>query len=92
MWNNWKMKSTMFIHNDDVKRLHVVVQGTHKLVEMGHINFEDHVLTKRQHVGKKMNVMDEMFKDEKNGVIVESNLYLLLEVVHIFEVLEFTVA
>jgi hypothetical protein len=32
-----------------------------------------------------MNVMDE-----KNGVIIESNLRLLLEVMRVFEVLEFT--
>ncbi len=44
MWNNWKMKSTTFIHNDDLKCFHVVVQGSHKLVLMGHINFEDRVL------------------------------------------------
>jgi hypothetical protein len=47
MWNNRKMKSTTFIHNDDVKCFHVVIQGTHKLVVMGRINFEDHVLIKR---------------------------------------------
>jgi hypothetical protein len=41
------MKSTTFIHNDDVKCFHMVVQGTHKLVMMGHINFEDHALIKR---------------------------------------------
>ncbi len=38
------MKSTTFIHNDDVKCFHVVVQGTHKLVMMGRINFEVHAL------------------------------------------------
>jgi hypothetical protein len=37
-----------------------------------------------------MNVMGGMFKDEKNGVTIESNLHLLLEVVRFFEVLEFT--
>jgi len=39
---------------------------------------------------EKMNVMGEMFKDEKNGVTIESNLHLL-EVARIFEVLEFTI-
>jgi hypothetical protein len=27
MWNNWKRKFVMFIHNDDAKCFHVVVQG-----------------------------------------------------------------
>jgi hypothetical protein len=47
MWSNRKMKSIMFIHNDDVKCFHIVVQGTHKLVMMDCINFEDHALIKR---------------------------------------------
>jgi hypothetical protein len=46
MWNNRKMKFATFIH-DDVRCFHVVVQGTHKLVVMDHINFQDHVLIKR---------------------------------------------
>jgi hypothetical protein len=37
-----------------------------------------------------MNVMGEKFKDEKNEVTIENNLHLLLEVVHVFKVLEFT--
>jgi hypothetical protein len=41
------MKFATFIHNDDVKCFHVVVQRKHKLVVMGCINFEDHVLIKR---------------------------------------------
>jgi hypothetical protein len=57
---------------------------------MGHINFEDHVLIKRRHASKKMNVMSGTFKDEKKKVTVESNLRSLLEFVHIFKVLEFT--
>jgi hypothetical protein len=46
MWINRMMKFVIFIHNDDVKCFHVVVQGTHKFVVMGHINFEDHALIK----------------------------------------------
>jgi hypothetical protein len=46
---------------------------------------------KNQWVDENMNVMGRMFKDEKNGVIVESNLRLLLEIMPIFEVLEFTI-
>ncbi len=56
MWNNRKMKFVTFIHNDDAKCFHMVVQGTHKLVMIGCINFEDHVLIKRQRVDEKMNV------------------------------------
>jgi hypothetical protein len=59
------MKFATFIHNDDVKCLHMVVQGTHKLVMMGRINFKDHVLMKRRWENEKMNVTSEMFKDEK---------------------------
>ncbi len=54
-----------FIHNDDAKCFHVAVQGTHKLVVMGHINFKDHALIKIRWVDEKMNVMGGMFKDEK---------------------------
>ncbi len=59
------MKFTTFIHNDDVKCFHVVMQRTHKLIVMGRINFEDHALIKRWRANEKMNVMGEMFKDEK---------------------------
>jgi hypothetical protein len=43
----------------------VAIQGTHKLVVMGHINFKDHALIKKQHEDEKMNVMGGMFKKEK---------------------------
>jgi hypothetical protein len=59
------MKFATFIHNDDVKCFHTVVQGTHKLVMMGHINFEDHALIKRQWAYEKMNMTGGMFKDMK---------------------------
>jgi len=41
------MKFIMFIHNDDIKCFHMALQGTHKLVIMGRIDFEDHVLIKK---------------------------------------------
>jgi hypothetical protein len=44
MWSNRKMKFATFIHNDDVKCFHMVVQRTHELIVMVHINFEDHAL------------------------------------------------
>ncbi len=67
MWSIQKMKFVAFIHNDDAKCFHVVVQRTRKLVVMGHINFEDHALIKRRHASKKMNAMGKKFKDEKKG-------------------------
>jgi hypothetical protein len=84
------MKFATSIHNDDVKCFHMVVQETHKLIVMGCMNFEDHALIKRWQAGKKLNVMSETFKDEKKRVTVESSLHLLLEVMRIFKVLEFT--
>jgi hypothetical protein len=65
MWSNWKRKFATFIHNDDVKCFHMVIQGAHKLVVMGHINFKDHALIKKWQVDEKMNVMGGMFKDVK---------------------------
>jgi deferrochelatase/peroxidase EfeB len=59
------MKFALFIHNDDVKCFHMVVQGTHKLVMMGHVNFKDHALIKRQRANEKMNLTGGMLKDEK---------------------------
>jgi hypothetical protein len=41
------MKFMTFVHNDDVKCFHMVVQKTHKLLVMGCINFKDYVLIKR---------------------------------------------
>jgi hypothetical protein len=41
------MKFVTFIHNDDVKCFHVLVQRTYKLVVMGRIKFEDHALIKK---------------------------------------------
>jgi len=89
MWSNQKMKFATFTHNDDAKYFHVAIQKTHKLVVMGHINFKDYAFIKRQWIDEKMNVTGKMFKDMKKGVTVESNLRLLLEVMCIFEVLEF---
>jgi hypothetical protein len=59
---------------------------------MGHIIFKDHALIKRQRASKKMNAKSEKFKDKKNGVIIKSYFHLLLEVMRIFEVLEFIVS
>jgi acyl CoA:acetate/3-ketoacid CoA transferase alpha subunit len=65
---------------------------SNKLVVMGCINFEDHALIKKWLASKKMNATSKMFKEKINRVIIKSNLRLLLEVICIFEVLEFTVA
>jgi hypothetical protein len=44
MWNNWKMKFEVLIHNDEEKCFHVVVEGTQKVVVMGYINFTNEAL------------------------------------------------
>jgi hypothetical protein len=59
------MKYVMFIHNGDVKCFHVAVHMTHKLVMMGHINFEDHALIKRWWADEKMNMTGGILKEEK---------------------------
>jgi hypothetical protein len=64
MWCNKKMKFVTFIHNDDAKCFHMVVQGTHKFVMIGCITFKDHALIKRRQVGQKMNVTIKKFKDK----------------------------
>jgi hypothetical protein len=66
------MKFVMFIHNDDTKCFHMVVQRTNKLVVMGHINFKVHASIKRCQADEKMNVTGGMFKDEKNGLTIEA--------------------
>jgi hypothetical protein len=61
------MESKVFIIDENVKCLHVIIQGTHKMVMTSRINFEDHALIKRRHASKKMNAMGKKFKDEKKG-------------------------
>jgi hypothetical protein len=90
MWINWNMKFEAFIHNDNAKCFQVVVQRTHKFVVMGHINYKDHVLIAKRQASKKLNATSEKFKDKINGVIVKSCFCLLLKVMSIFKVLEFT--
>jgi hypothetical protein len=41
------MEFEVLIFNDEMKCLHMVVQGTHKFIMMGHINCKVHVLIKR---------------------------------------------
>jgi hypothetical protein len=48
MWTNRKMEPKALIFNDEAKCLNAVVQGTHKLIMMGHINYKDHALIKRR--------------------------------------------
>jgi hypothetical protein len=47
------MEFEALILNDEMKCLHGAVQGTHKFIVMGPINYKDHVLIKRWRVGKK---------------------------------------
>ncbi len=58
------MRSQVFIHNDEVTCFHVVVQGTQKMVVMGHHNFKDEALIKRWWAGQKMNGISKKVKDE----------------------------
>ncbi len=64
MQNIQRMRSEAFIHNDDVRCFHVVIKKTQKMVMMGHHNFEDKVIIKRQWVGQKMNGTSGKLKDE----------------------------
>jgi hypothetical protein len=76
MWSNQKMKSLMFIHNDNVKCFHMAVHKMHKLVMMGRINFEDHALIKRWQANEKMNVTRTFmlsFYVEANDVGMQKN-------------------
>ncbi len=64
MENNQKLKFEVFIHNDDMKCFHMVVQRTQKMVVMGYINFKDETLIKRQRACKKMNEMGGKLKNK----------------------------
>jgi hypothetical protein len=44
MQNNQKMRFEVFIHSDDVLCFHVDVQGTQKVIVIGHHNSKDEVL------------------------------------------------
>jgi hypothetical protein len=41
MQSSQKMKFEAFIHNDEVASLHMVVQGTQKVIVMDRHNFKD---------------------------------------------------
>jgi hypothetical protein len=43
MWTNLKMEFEALILNDEMKCLHGAMQGTHKFIVMGPINYKDHV-------------------------------------------------
>jgi hypothetical protein len=49
----------------------MAIQEIDKFIIMGYISYEDHALIKRWQVSKKMNVTNEMFKDEKKGIIIK---------------------
>jgi hypothetical protein len=59
------MEFEALIFNDERKCLHMVVQGTHKFIVISHINYKDRSLIKRWWACKKMNVINEKFKDQK---------------------------
>jgi hypothetical protein len=82
------MKYEAFIHNGNVKCLHVAIQGTLKMVVMGCINFENQSLIKRWQANEKMNAMGGKFKNEKNDITIESGFHFLPKVVSVFKVME----
>jgi hypothetical protein len=49
------MKTKAFIHNDEVTCFHMAVQGTQKVIVMGHHNFKDSELNKRWRATQKTN-------------------------------------
>jgi hypothetical protein len=58
------MRFEAFIHNDDMMCFYVVIQGTQKMVVMGHHNFKDEALIKRWWASHKMNGTCKKFKDK----------------------------
>ncbi len=70
----------------------MVVQGTWKMVVMGHINFDDQVLIKRWQASEKWMQWARSSRTKKNGVTIKYGFCFLLKVVSIFEVLEITEA
>jgi hypothetical protein len=47
MQSNQKRRFEVFIHNDEVTCFHMALQGTQKMIVMGHCNFKDEVLIER---------------------------------------------
>jgi hypothetical protein len=47
MQNSQQMRSKTFIHNDDMMCFNMAIQGTQKVLVMGHHNFKDELLIKR---------------------------------------------
>jgi hypothetical protein len=58
------MRFEVFIHDDDVMCFHVAIQGTQKMVVMGHHNFKDKVLIKIWQACPKMNGTNKKLKDK----------------------------
>jgi hypothetical protein len=53
-----------FIHNDEVTCFHVAIQGTQKVIMMGHHNFKDSELSKRRWATQKINKIGKKLMDE----------------------------
>ncbi len=54
----------MFIHNDEATCFDVVIQGTQKVIMVGHHNFKDRALIKRWRTSQKKNKKGKKFMDE----------------------------
>jgi hypothetical protein len=61
------MKFATFIHNDDAKCFHTVIQGTRKIVMMDHINIKDHALMKDNRQMKNECDEQDVQGQEKKG-------------------------
>jgi hypothetical protein len=83
------MRFEVFIHDDDAMCFHVAIQGTQKMVVMGHHNFKDKVLIKIWQACPKMN---GTIRTKINIITIESCFCLLSKIVYVFEVLKFTEA
>ncbi len=71
------MRSKAFIHNDDMMCFHVVVQGTQKVVVMGHHNFKDEALIKRWWASQNNECNRKEAQGKKNQKTIETCFCLL---------------
>jgi hypothetical protein len=75
MQSNQKMRFEMFIHNDEATCFHVVVQVTQKVTGVGHHNFRDMALIKRQQVAQKK-MSGKLMDENKQGNRRKSFLFI----------------
>jgi hypothetical protein len=81
MQSSQKRRFEAFIHNDEVICFHMALQGTQKMIVMGHYNFKDEILIKRWQVVQKLNGTGRKLRTKINEIIVKSCFHLLQEIV-----------